>query len=224
MKLLNSIASGGGGYMNQQNFTLATGYNHIIFFPFNYLDRGEAWPAIFFLHGAGERGNDLKLVMNQGLPHILKDREDFPFIAIAPQCPDGQYWIPSMVEELVAMSADQFRIDLDRVYLTGISLGGYGTWRTAVEYPNRFAAIAPICGGGDPDKAFAIRDLPVWAFHGAKDTVINISESEEMVNSIKKIGGDVKFTIYPEGVHDIWSETYDNPLLYEWFLSHKRKE
>jgi predicted peptidase len=209
--------------MNYQNFTQAAGYNHVIFFPSNYLDRGEEWPLIVFLHGAGERGNDLKLVMNQGLPGLLKDREDFPFITIVPQCPDGQYWISSMVEELIIMAGSQFRIDPERVYLTGISLGGYGTWRTAVEYPHRFAAIAPICGGGDPDKAAAIKDLPVWAFHGAKDPVINIAESEEMINALRNIGGNVKFTVYPDGGHDVWSETYEKPELYDWFLTHKRK-
>lgn len=209
--------------MNQQNFTQAAGYNHIIFFPLDHRARDQAWPAILFLHGVGERGNDLKLVTTQGLPRMLKDRHDFPFIIIAPQCPEGQYWIPSMIDELIATVGSKFMIDNDRIYLTGISMGGYATWMTAIEYSYRFAAIAPICGGGDPDKAFALKDMPVWAFHGAKDPVVKLSESEEMVKALKKVGGNVKFTIYPEGGHDAWTETYNNLALYEWFLTYSRK-
>jgi hypothetical protein len=110
------------------------------------------------------------------------------------------------------------------MYLTGLSMGGFGTWEYAVNYPDRFAAIAPICGGGNPERAWAIRNLPIWVFHGAKDQAVPIKQSEDMVNALKKVGNDVKFTVYPEAGHDSWTETYNNPALYEWFLKHKRKE
>lgn len=211
--------------MNRQNFTGLPGYHHIIFFPTDYLAVAEkAWPTIVFLHGAAERGNDLDVVTTQGLPRRLTEQQNFPFVTIVPQCPRGEIWIPSMVDELIGMVQDKFRIDADRIYLTGISMGGFGTWMTAVDFPDRFAAIVPICGGGDPSKVSLIGHLPVWAFHGAKDEIVNVSETIRMVNALKKIGGDVRFTMYPEGKHDAWTETYNNPALYEWLLTHNRRD
>ena len=105
-----------------------------------------------------------------------------------------------------------------RIYLTGLSMGGYGTWSLAIAYPGRFAAIAPVCGGSEPFFAGRIKDIPAWIFHGAKDSVVPVSKSEEMVNALKKHGSNVKFTVYPEAKHDSWTATYNNPELYEWFL------
>ena len=118
----------------------------------------------------------------------------------------------------------KYKVDPDRVYLTGLSLGGFGTWETATQHPERFAAIAPICGGGRPFMARRLKNLPAWVFHGEKDPVVPIKRSEEMVEALKAAGGDVKFTRYPEAQHDSWTETYNNPQLYEWFLQHKRGE
>ena len=129
-----------------------------------------------------------------------------------------------MIDELIPAVAGQYPIDEDRIYLTGISMGGYGTWMTAIHYPDRFAAIAPICGGGEPGEASALLDVPVWTFHGAKDPVVPVSETEKMVQALKKAGGDVRFTLYPEGGHDVWTETYNNEELYTWLLSHTRQE
>jgi predicted peptidase len=116
----------------------------------------------------------------------------------------------------------QYAVDEERVYVTGLSMGGFGTWSLAQAHPERFAAIAPICGGGNPELAGNLRHVPVWAFHGAKDNVVPLSASQEMVDALKAIGADVKFTIYPEAYHDAWTETYENPQLYEWLLQHKR--
>jgi predicted peptidase len=102
-------------------------------------------------------------------------------------------------------------------------MGGYGTWHWAAATPNRFAAIAPICGGGDPGQAFRLKDLPIWAFHGAKDYIVPLSESVDMVEAVEGVGGNVKLTIYPDAAHDSWTETYHNPLLYDWFLTETRK-
>ena len=124
-------------------------------------------------------------------------------------------------------------MDTNRVYLTGLSMGGFGTWKLAVAHPELFAAIVPICGGGETievllaarERGAALKSLPVWAFHGAKDPVVSLEESERMVNALKKLGGkEVKLTVYPEAQHDSWTETYNNPQLYEWFLQHKRGE
>ena len=101
-------------------------------------------------------------------------------------------------------------------------MGGFGTWALAAAHPERFAAIAPICGGGDPKQAERLKDLPIWVFHGAKDPTVPLARSEEMVKALKEAGGEPKFTVYPDAGHDSWTETYDNPELYEWFLAHKR--
>jgi predicted peptidase len=124
------------------------------------------------------------------------------------------------LDEVIA----EYRIDEQRIYLTGLSMGGFGTWRLAMAYPDRFAALAPVCGGGDPDQAHLVAHLPTWVFHGAKDDVVSIENSKKMVAALKKAGCDVKFTIYPDAGHDSWTETYNNPELYDWFLDHSIKQ
>ena len=118
----------------------------------------------------------------------------------------------------------KYRVDPRRIYLTGLSMGGYGTWSLAARAPDRFAAIVPICGGGSPDNAEKLKNLPIWVFHGAKDRVVPVSRSEQMVEAIKAVGGNVKFTVYPDVAHDSWTETYNDPKLYEWLLKHKREK
>ena len=126
---------------------------------------------------------------------------------------------------------EKYSVDTNRIYLTGLIMGGYGTWKLGLTHPEKFAAIVPICGGcnmievilGPRDKPDAFKSLPVWAFHGAKDDVVPLSESERVVDALKKFGvKEVKFTVYPEAKHNSWAEAYKNPELYEWLLSHKR--
>src|SRR5262249_12520812 len=116
-----------------------------------------------------------------------------------------------------------YRVDKDRIYVTGLSMGGYGTWALATAYPKRFAAIAPICGGGDPSEDKRLKDIPIWVFHRAQDRGVPLRASQAMVDAIKKAGGNPKFTVYEDADHDSWTETYNNPKLYEWLLKHKRK-
>lgn len=180
------------------------------------------WPLILFLHGAGERGDDLELVKAHGIPMIAERDPSFPFITISPQCPEDSFWnaeqdgLMALVDEIIA----NFNVDPDRLYLTGLSMGGYGTWHLAAEYPGRFAAIAPICGGGNPNRIHELIGTPTWAFHGAKDDIVPITESKKMVDTLRENGGNVSFTIYPESNHNSWTETYNNPELYSWFLGH----
>lgn len=209
--------------------TLETEY--LLFLPQGYKeDRHKRWPLMLFLHGAGERGKDLAKVAVHGPPKLVKDRPDFPFILISPQCPAGQSWSDDTLLALLDQVIKKHRVDPRRVYLTGLSMGGYGTWSLGLKYPDRFAAIAPICGGGDylpillpgQGKQAALKQLPVWVFHGAKDQGVPLSESERMVNALKRIGNqNVKFTIYPEADHDSWTETYQNKELYDWLLQHQ---
>jgi predicted peptidase len=116
----------------------------------------------------------------------------------------------------------KYKVDKDRIYVSGLSMGGFGTWSLAAYTPDRFAAIAPICGGGEPFRTRRLTGLPVWVFHGAKDKAVPLERSQEMVDALKKRGGSVKLTIYPEAGHDSWSETYDNPDFYEWLLQQRR--
>lgn len=196
--------------------------NSLLFLPKNYEEDKRSWPMIVFLHGAGESGADLELVKRNGPPKIVEERKDFPFILLSPQAPQGELWSFDSLNLLLDEILSQYRVDADRIYLTGLSMGGFGTWNFALEYPERFAAIAPICGGGPAFRVCAIRHLPVWVFHGAKDNVVPIENSEEIVTALKECGGNVKFTVYPETGHDAWTEAYNNPELYDWFLSHRR--
>jgi predicted esterase len=184
-------------------------------------DKAKRWPLIVFLHGAGERGDDLELVKIHGPPKLIEAGERYPFIVASPQLPLGEWWSPDMVAWLTKDLIASLRVDPERVYLTGLSMGGYGTWDTAMKYPELYAAIAPICGRGDPSNAWKLRHMPTWIFHGAKDDVVPIKQSEDMNKALKPYG-KVKFTIYPEADHDSWSETYLNLDLYDWFLKKRR--
>jgi predicted peptidase len=196
---------------------------YLLYLPESYEeDKARRWPLILFLHGAGERGTNIELVRGIGLAKVVDQRPDFPFIVLSPQCPRNDYWSPGPLATLLDHIEATQRVDPDRVYVTGLSMGGYGTWEMAIAYPQRFAAIAPICGGGDPDRVCAIASVPVWAFHGAKDDVVPIRESEKMVAALRECGGNVRFTVYPDAGHDSWTPTYANPELYSWFLSHPR--
>ena len=199
--------------------------NYLLFLPQDYgIDPQKKGPLILFLHGAGERGDDLELVKVHGIAKIVEQQEDFPFIAISPQCSEDSWW-PVEVEALDALLdkvVTTYAVDPHRIYLTGLSMGGHGAWSLAIAHPERFAAVAPICGSGDPKKVCTLKDVPVWAFHGAKDSVVPLKKSKEMVDALKACGGNVQLTVYPDVEHDSWTQTYDNPELYEWFLQHTR--
>jgi predicted peptidase len=184
-------------------------------------DPSKRWPLVIFLHGAGERGENLADVAKHGPPKQTAAGQTFPFILVSPQCPIDEWWTEQPVLELIDSLEEKYRIDPSRIYLTGLSMGGYGTWHFATLATRRFAAIAPVCGGGIPYRMRLIPDLPVWAFHGAKDPVVVLDESARLVEALKKAGNTkVEFTIFPEAGHDSWTEAYANPALYEWLLSH----
>jgi predicted peptidase len=205
--------------------TIPVTLNYLLYLPEGY-DPKQRWPLVLFLHGAGERGNDLDQVKNHGLPKLIEEGQEFPFIVVAPQCPKSESW--NGKAQIAALSAlldeieRNYTVDPDRIYITGLSMGGYGTWALATAHPQRFAAIAPICGGGNAATVRAIRHVPAWAFHGAKDTVVSLEASQVMVDALKACGGSVRFTVYPDAGHDSWTETYANPELYTWLLQHSR--
>jgi len=219
-----------GAFETQVTHTLRTRY--LLFLPKGYAeDTSRRWPLIYFLHGAGERGANLALVTVHGPPKLIKQGHPLPFLVLAPQCPKGEVWDPEVLLALLDDIMARYRVDPKRVYLTGLSMGGYGSWTLGVRHPERFAAMAPICGGGNTidillssgRRAHALQTLGVWAFHGAKDPVVPIEESRRMVRALRRAGcREVKLTVYPEAQHDAWTATYDNPKLYDWFLAHTR--
>ena len=181
----------------------------------------KRWPLVLFLHGSGEIGDDLEPVRRSPLPNLVEQGQAFPFILVAPLCPAGEwFWPPAMLGALLDEVSARYRVDPDRVTVTGLSMGGRGTWDVAIDYPDRFAAIAPICGSipavADVSR---IRHVPVWAFLGAKDGDQSI---RQMVEALQASGGNARLTVYPEAGHDAWTPTYANPVFYEWLLSQRR--
>jgi predicted peptidase len=194
---------------------------YLLCLPKDY-EQKPSWPLLLFLHGAGERGADLTLVKKHGPPKLIDAGKEFPFIVVSPQCPPGRWWEAMELAALLDEIVEKCKVDQDRICVTGLSMGGFGTWSLAAYQPNRFAALVPICGGGEPITAKVLTYAPAWVFHGAKDAVVPLERSEKMVEVLKKRGGSVKFTIYPEAGHDAWTQTYANPEVYEWLLQQKR--
>jgi len=200
---------------------------YLLYTPEDYgKDAQKKWPLMLFLHGSGESGDDLQKVKTHGPPKLISQGKAFPFIVVSPQCPDARHgWDPEALNLLLDDVIAHYSVDEDHVYLTGLSMGGYGTWALASQSPQRFAGIAPICGGGNPrSMARRLRNMPIWVFHGGKDPTVPIKEAQDMVDALKALGSDVKFTVYPDAGHDSWTVTYDNPDLYTWFLEHKRAQ
>lgn len=206
---------------------------YLLFLPQDYgQDRVKRWPMVLFLHGAGERGDDVWKVAAHGPPKCVKDHPDFPFIVVSPQCPENQLWSNDVLLGLLDEITRRYAVDKKGIYVTGLSMRGYGTWDLGLSYPEKFAAIAPVCGGGelvpvivaDGEKAQALKTHGVWAFHGGKHTVVPLEESQRMVDLLKRHGAqDAKLTVYPEAGHDARTETYATPELYRWPLQHERQ-
>jgi predicted peptidase len=202
--------------------TIKVTMDYLLYLPKNYAEK-ESWPLLLFLHGAGERGENLDRVKVHGPPKLIAAGKDFPFIVVSPQRPNrSRGWQPHELSALLDEIGEKYKVDKERVYVTGLSMGGFGTWNLAFFAPDRFAALVPICGGGDPNTARRFSHVAVWVFHGAKDSTVPLEGSEKMVEALKKAGSDVKFTVYPEAGHDSWTEAYNNPELYEWLLQQKR--
>lgn len=199
---------------------------HAVYLPPQFAENeAERFPLLIFLHGAGERGNDLTTgVYRHGPFREIREGRDFPFVVIAPQCPDDTLWeafqetLETMLDEWIAA----YRIDPDRVYLTGLSMGAYGAWSWGTLFPDRFAAMVPLCGSGDPNRASRLRGVPVWAFHGDQDDIVPLSGTANMVEMLHRGGGNVRFTVC-EGVgHDCWTATYHGTAIYDWMLAQHR--
>ncbi len=204
----------------------------------------QKYPVVLFLHGAGERGNDNAAQLKHGMKEFTAEsrRREYPCYVIAPQCPTEKKWVEvdwsasshqAPVEasvslrlsiEVIRSMIESSGVDRTRIYITGLSMGGYGTWDAVARYPDLFAAAVPICGGGDPSTIEKMLKTPIWAFHGGKDKVVLPQRSREMIDGLKKAGADPKYTEYPDAGHDSWTETYANPELYRWMFGQRRKQ
>ena len=194
---------------------------YLLYLPREYSSGDRKWPLMLFLHGSGERNGPLSTVKKWGPPRRVDHGEDSPFIIVSPQCPETESWGQPRQEQLLMALLDHlgknFKVDTDRIYLTGLSMGGYGAWRLAADHPERFAAVVPICGGGKPEDAPKLKNLPIWVFHGTEDPAVPLQRSSEMVEAIKKAGSTrIRFTTL-EGIgHNSWEAAYASPDLYQW--------
>lgn len=196
---------------------------YLLYVPSAYDENdSKKWPLILYLHGAGGSGMQLDAIRKEGLPAYVENERNFPFIVVAPQCPLGAFWNTREDEVLAVLDEleEHWPIDSDRVYLTGFSMGAYGVWHLAEHHPERFAAIAPVSGGGDPAHARKLKDMPTWIFHGMDDQVIRPSESEKIAEAMRGVGAEVELTLYPGMGHDCWKKVYANEGLYRWFSEH----
>ena len=216
-----SVADDAGQTAKKLETTVRVEMSYLLYLPKDY-DQKESWPLLVFLHGSGERGDDLELVKTHGPPKLIAQGKEFPFIVVSPQCPKDRTWEPIELNALLDDLTKSYKVDPDRICITGLSMGGFGTWELAAFAPSRLAAIAPICGGGEAHWTRRFKDLPTWAFHGAKDMGVPVERSQKMIDAMIKQGGTPKLTIYPEAGHDSWTETYNNPEFYEWLLAQKR--
>jgi predicted peptidase len=228
------------GFLDRTMTIGGTAYKYQVFVPENWTAR-QAWPVILFLHGAGERGDDGLMQTEVGIATAIRwDRSRFPAIVVIPQCRKSIWWAEEPMQTLAIHALEaatrEFHGDPRRIYLTGLSMGGYGTWALASRYPGRFAAIAPICGGilmpdearkqpaedNSPYKNVATKigpQTPVWIFHGAADDTVPPSESRRMNDAMKALGGEVHYTEYPGVGHNSWDKAYEDPELMKWLLS-----
>jgi len=199
--------------------------NYLLYLPEEYGSSGEQnFPLLLFLHGGGEGGDDIEKVKTHGPPMLVEQGQEFPFLILSPQNPhERKFWDTKMLNQLLEEIMREYRVDSSRIYLSGLSRGGYGAWTMAMEYPDIFAALVPVCGAVPSSYAFWVPEIPIWVFHGADDPVINLEESVDMVNALKRLERDVKLTVYENTGHDSWVQAYNDPELYRWLMEQQRK-
>jgi len=197
-------------------------YDYLLSLPKNYDNETKKFPLVVYLHGGSQRGNDLNKLKTYGLPQLVDKGQEFDFIIASPQCPGGKFWSSeNWFEPLYDNLLAKYRIDRSRVYLTGMSMGGYGVFITAMDFPEIFAAIVPMCGGcndSDTTRIHELKNIPVWAFHGTDDNIIPYSETERVVKGLEECGGLVKFTALENEGHYIQHLYETKPEIYKWLL------
>ncbi|MEO5937776.1 MAG: prolyl oligopeptidase family serine peptidase [Sphingomonas sp.] len=207
----------------------AGGYPYQLFLPRGYTSSGgQKWPLVIFLHGSGERGTDIELVKKNGPPKIVGAHPGSPFILVSPQLEqvENNRWDAAKLDALLADLRKTYRIDPSRIYLTGLSLGGYGTWDWALKRPDLFAAIVPVAANSENKAAdpCVLKDMPIWAFHGDQDDVVDPLQGFAIVRAVDACKGSVRprMTIYPQMTHGSWESAYDDPAMWRWLLEQRR--
>lgn len=209
---------------SQNNTKPGTKCDYLLYLPENYENNTDNFPLIIYLHGGSQRGKDLNKLKTYGLPYLIEKGNNYDFIIASPQCPDTTYWSRiNWFDSLYIDLISKYRIDKNRIYLTGISMGGFGTWHAAMDYPDKIAAIIPLCGGcNDSTEICRINKIPVWTFHGTKDTVIYINETERLVDRLNKCNGNVKFTRLEDRGHAIF-DIYEKQEIFDWLKEQIKK-
>ncbi|MBN1121043.1 MAG: dienelactone hydrolase family protein [Anaerolineae bacterium] len=221
----------------QDAYTVETELEYWLYLPEAYGEKtNEAWPLVLFLHGRGESDGDLEIVLRNGPPKMAEAGEDFPFIMASPQCSMVYTWadVPGLLKGLIDHLTENYAIDADRIIVTGLSMGGLGTWALSAAYPDLPAAIAPVAGfyfdpdtgyiGAVPENICELADIPTWAFHGDADNVVSLEYGQVIIEALEACGGDVTFTIYEGADHaESWERAYADPALYEWMMAQRRK-
>ena len=199
---------------------------YILYLPAEYENIDRSFPLVLFLHGAGERGDDLEKIKIHGIPRLISEGRTFPFICIAPQCPEGGYWDrPEYVSTLISLVKEmekEHSVDSNRIYCTGLSMGGLGTLAMAIREPKLFSAIIPVCGGADMENIHKLSELPIWLFHGDRDDVIPLDNSIAIYQDLRLVNEHIFLTVYGDVYHDSWTETYENDDTYDWLLKYKK--
>ncbi|MBO1264004.1 prolyl oligopeptidase family serine peptidase [Proteiniclasticum sp. SCR006] len=204
--------------------------NYLLELPEDYDDESsEGFPLLLFLHGMGERGDNLEMLYVNGIPKLLREGARLPFITLMPQCPDTSFWPDEYrsLKLLLDHITKTYNVDCRRIYITGLSMGGYGTYEMLTRYPDLFTAGAPICGGIGSMKARmnlpVLKDIPLWIFHGEQDDVVPVEESRQIHDYLQSIGHEnLKMTLYPDLNHDSWTRTYDNSEVYDFLLRFRK--
>lgn len=212
--------------VEEKNFTdTAFGYRYLMYLPTEYTAKNKPWPVLFYLHGAGTYGTDLNRLKPQVPVRFMVKDGKLPFVVVAPMSRDREFWNSGNVNTFIKEVLLKNNLDRSRVYLTGMSRGGHGTFITAGDFPRRFAAIAPIAGAGGKVKADELKSMGVWAFHGALDDVIPIQYTSVLMQELNRVSkNDVKYTVYQNEGHGIWEKAYSTTALYDWFLTQKNPD
>ncbi len=201
-------------------------YNYLLTLPNGYSEQSKEYPLVIYLHGGSQKGNDLNKLKAYGLPYLIDKGHNFEFIIASPQCPDSIYWsTENWFDSLYLDLKSKYRIDTSRIYLTGFSMGGYGVYIAAMDFPDTFAALLPLNGGcndSDTTRICNLKDIPIWAFHGSEDKAIPIQETERIANALNICGGNMKFTRLEGRDHMIVSLYETNPEIFEWMLNQKK--
>jgi predicted peptidase len=194
----------------------------LLYLPPTYNTVQDALPLLVYLHGSGLRGNDVRRVAIEGPPMQVVQGRELPFLLVSPLCPEGASFQSDTVHALIQHVATHYRVNREQIFLAGFSMGGYGTWATAMAHPETFAAIVPLCGGGDVDSAGNLARVAVWAFHGELDKVVRLAKSTEMVEAIRRAGGTPRLTVLPDVGHQICDIVFHYDELYQWLLEQHR--